>query len=231
MKRILVVDDERQITRMLRMALQSQGYAVDTAANGMEGLGLFEKQRPDLVITDLAMPVMDGLELTRAIREQAATPILVLSVRDADAMKVQALDEGADDYLTKPFSMPELQARVRVHLRRAPVEPTPASAVLEVGDFVIDPVAHTVSVRGEELYLTPKEFALLALLVKNAGRVMTHKMLLRSVWGQAGESQPEYLRVLVGQLRKKLDKGFGVRYIRSEPWIGYRLVAEGFQAE
>ncbi len=227
MKRILVVDDERQITRMLRMALQSNGYAVETATNGVEGLQKFEAQRPDLVITDLAMPGMDGLNLTRAIRQLATTPVIVLSVRDADAMKVQALDEGADDYLTKPFSMPELQARVRVHLRRAVVEPVLPCSPLEAGDFTIHALEHTAVLRGQELHLTPKEFELLALLVKNAGRVMTHKVLLRSVWGPSGESQPEYLRVLVGQLRKKLDQGSGLRYIQSEPWIGYRLIADG----
>ena len=231
MKRILVVDDERQITRMLRMALQSNGYAVETAANGVEGLQKFEAQRPDLVITDLAMPGMDGLGLTRAIRRVAATPVIVLSVRDAEAVKVQALDEGANDYLTKPFSMPELQARVRAHLRHAVAEPVESAALLEAGDFAVHTSEHTATLRGQELHLTPKEFELLALLVRNAGRVMTHKTLLRSVWGHAGESQPEYLRVLVGQLRKKLDQGVGVRYIQSEPWIGYRLIAEGLPAD
>ena len=226
MKRVLVVDDERQITRMLRMALLGAGYAVDIAGDGAEALQRFEAQRPDLVITDLVMPEMDGLELTRAIRQIAQTPIIVLSVRDADAMKVAALDEGADDYLTKPFSMPELQARVRVHLRRSPAV-AEASAVT-LGDLAMDAVAHRVLLRGQELHLTPKEFELLLLLLRNAGRAMTHKVLLRSVWGAAGESQPEYLRVLIGQLRKKLDQGDGVRYIQSEPWIGYRLVPEGF---
>ena len=226
MTRILVVDDERQITRMLRMALQSSGYTVDTAADGTEGLRLFEALRPDLVITDLAMPAMGGLELTRAIRRLATTPIIVLSVRDGDATKVAALDDGADDYLTKPFSMPELQARVRVHLRRS----TPAlnETVVSVGDITMDSVSHTAKLQGSEIHLTPKEFDLLLLLLRNAGRVMTHKVLLRSVWGQAGESQPEYLRVLIGQLRKKLDNSNKVRYIQSEPWIGYRLLAEGF---
>lgn len=229
MTRILVVDDERQITRMLRMALQSSGYAVDTAANGVEGLQKFETQPPDLVITDLAMPGMDGLELTRAIRRLAATPIIVLSVRDSDAMKINALDEGADDYLTKPFSIPELQARVRAHLRRVPA--AVEAATLTVGDLTVDPVAHSAMLRGNDIHLTPKEFDLLLLLLQNTGRVMTHKALLRSIWGPAGESQPEYLRVLVGQLRKKLDSGSGTRYIQSEPWIGYRLVAEGVPGE
>ena len=226
MKRVLVADDERQITRMLRTALQSTGYAVDTAADGAEALRLFQAQPPDLVITDLAMPEMDGLELTRAIRKVAQTPIIVLSVRDADAMKVAALDGGADDYLTKPFSMAELQARVRAHLRRNPS--ATEATTLNAGDLAMDSVAHRVTLRGQELHLTPKEFDLLLLLLRNAGRAMTHKILLRAVWGPAGESQPEYLRVLVGQLRKKLDVGDGMRYIQSEPWIGYRLVPEGF---
>lgn len=228
MRRILVVDDERQITRMLRTSLQSNGYVVEVAENGMEGFQKFETDPPDLLITDLAMPEMDGLELTQAVRAISETPIIVLSVKDTERMKVLALDAGADDYLTKPFSMSELLARVRAHLRRSAVETAPAEKVSE-GGFALDPAAHTASLRGQELHLTPKEFDLLLLLLKNAGRVMTHKILLRSIWGPAGESQPEYLRVLIGQLRKKLDQGDGVRYIQSEPWIGYRLVAEGIR--
>ncbi len=221
MKRILVVDDERQITRMLRTSLQSSGYAVSVASNGMEGFECFETEEPDLIITDLAMPEMNGLELTEAVRRVAKTPIIVLSVRDTEAMKVTALDEGADDYLTKPFSMPELLARVRVQLRRAETV-EPAEARMELGDFVIDVDAHTATLRGQQLHLTPKEFDLLAVLLRNPERVMTHKVLLRAVWGPAGEEQPEYLRVLVGQLRKKLH-GNGQNYIQSEPWVGYRL--------
>ncbi len=222
MHRILVVDDERQITRMLRASLGSSGYAVVTAANGLEGFNRFEAERPDLIITDLAMPEMNGLELTGAVRRVALTPIIVLSVRDTEAMKVQALDEGADDYLTKPFSMPELLARVRAQLRRMPADEL-AGERLTVGDFDLDPAAHTVSLRGTELHLTPKEFELLTVLLRNADRVMTHKSLLKAVWGPAGADQPEYLRVLIGQLRKKLERGEGLRYIQSEPWIGYRL--------
>ncbi len=225
MKRILVVDDERQITRMLRASLQSSGYTVSIANDGLEAFRVFEKERPDLIITDLAMPQMTGLELTQAIRRLAPTPIIVLSVRDSDLMKVQALDEGADDYLTKPFSMAELLARVRTQLRRtAPAEP-PAARV-EAGHFVVDSDAHTVTLRGQEVHLTPKEFELLDLLLRNSDRVMTHKVLLRTIWGPLGEDQPEYLRVLVGQLRKKIERE-GQRYIRSEPWVGYRLFAEG----
>lgn len=222
MTRILVVDDERQITRMLRMGLQSSDYTVHTAANGTEALRLFEVERPDLVITDLAMPSMNGLELTRAIRRIATTPIIVLSVRDADAMKVQALDEGADDYLTKPFSITELQARVRSLLRRAGSD-VQESEMLGAGDLFMNTAAHTVTLRGADLHLTPKEFDLLRILLRNAGRVMAHKTLLHAIWGTAGENQPEYLRVLVGQLRKKLDHGSEMRYIQSEPWVGYRF--------
>lgn len=230
MKRILVVDDERQITRMLRASLQSSGYAVEIADDGLAAFHKFEAQPPDLIVTDLVMPEMNGLELTQAVRRVADTPIIVLSVRDSDLMKVTALDEGADDYLTKPFSMPELLARVRAQLRRRSSE-EPGTDELQEGDFVLDPAAHSVTLRAQELHLTPKEFELLSLLLRNAGRVMTHKVLLRSIWGPAGESQPEYLRVLVGQLRKKLDQGTGIRYIESEPWIGYRLIAEGSPGE
>ncbi len=148
MKRILVVDDELQITRMLRASLQSSGYKVLVAGNGVEAYARFEADRPDLIITDLAMPEMTGLDLTRAVRRLALTPIIVLSVRDTEAMKVMALDEGADDYLTKPFSMPELLARVRAHLRRTG-EADPVEEQLEVGDFAVDTDAHTVSVRGQ----------------------------------------------------------------------------------
>ena len=228
MKRILVVDDDRQITRMLRASLQSV-YAVTVANDGLEAFSRFEAERPDVIITDLAMPEMNGLELTQAVRRVAATPIIVLSVRDTDAMKVKALDEGADDYLTKPFSMPELLARLRAQLRRN-AEPALSEAPLEVGDFMLDVAAHTASVRGRALHLTPKEFDLLAILLRNSDRVMTHKLLLRSIWGPAGEEQPEYLRVLVGQLRKKLNDE-GQRYIQSEPWVGYRLLPQGQAAE
>lgn len=226
MKRILVVDDERQITTILRTSLQNSGYLVDTAKNGLEAFQKFEADPPDLIITDLSMPEMNGLELTQAVRRLAATPIIVLSVRDTDSMKVTALDEGADDYLTKPFSMNELLARVRAQLRRNGTE-TLTENELRGGDFEIDLAGHRATLCGTELHLTPKEFELLALLLKNAGRVMTHKVLLRHIWGPAGDSQPEYIRVLIGQLRKKLDRGTGTRYIQSEPWIGYRLIPEG----
>jgi len=226
LKRILVVDDERQIVRMLRASLQSSGYEVLTASNGLEALEQFESGRPDLIITDLAMPEMNGLELTQAIRRAGQTPIIVLSVRDTDAMKVRALDEGADDYLTKPFSMPELLARVRSALRRAPGA-EPLETIVETGDFIIDTDAHTVSVRGNAVHLTPKEFDLLLLFARSPSRVLTHKVLLRAIWGSAGDDQPEYLRVLIAGLRKKIERPDGLKYIQSEPWVGYRFHPSG----
>ncbi len=226
MKRILVVDDERQITRMLRASLQSSGYEVLVAGDGAEAYARFEADRPDLIITDLAMPEMTGLDLTRAVRRLAQTPIIVLSVRDTDAMKVTALDEGADDYLTKPFSMPELLARVRAQLRRTS-EPDTTEPQIEIGDFIIDAGAHTASVRGEAIHLTPKEFDLLLLFARAPRRVLTHKVLLRAIWGPAGEEQPEYLRVLIAGLRKKIEGGGSQKYIQSEPWVGYRFHPSG----
>ncbi len=224
--RILVVDDERQITRVLRGSLESHGYEVTVAQDGLEALRLYEKTSPDLVITDLSMPNMDGVELTVAIRELGATPIIVLSVREQDQTKVQALDAGADDYMTKPFSTPELLARVRVQLRRHRVAvDEAASGTLTEGDYVIDQIAHRVVIRGSEVHLTPKEFDLLVLFIQNAGRVLTHKTLLRAIWGPAGVNQPEYLRVLIAQLRKKIDAPEGASSIESEPWIGYRFRA------
>lgn len=222
MKKILVVDDERQITRMLRAALQGSGYCVLIASNGLDGLEQFESGRPDLIITDLAMPEMNGLEFTKAVRRVSRTPIIVLSVRDADAIKVSALDEGADDYLTKPFSTPELLARVRAHLRRVP-DIELADPHVEIGDFIIDAARHTVSVRGGAVRLTPKEFDLLLLFARSPNRVLTHKILLRGIWGPSAEGQPEYLRVLVAGLRKKIEPESGPKYIVSEPWVGYRF--------
>ena len=227
MKRILVVDDERQILRMLRTALQSSGYEVATAAHGMEALERMKEQPPDLVITDLAMPEMNGVELTQAIRRQGDTPVIVLSVRDGEVMKVRALDEGADDYVTKPFNMQELLARVRAQIRRLPAA-LPAT-YLEEGDFVVDTELHAVTLRGQKLRLTPKEFDLLLFLMRNPRRVLTHKVLLRAVWGVAGEDQPEYLRVLIAQLRRKLEVETTAKYVLSEPWVGYRFEPTGME--
>ena len=227
MKRILVVDDEVQITRVLATALRAAGYQVTTAANGLQGWSAIEERMPDMVITDLAMPGMNGLELTEAVRRVAKTPILVLSVRSSETMKVKALDAGADDYLTKPFGMSELLARVRALFRRIEAADTDDEHLV-VGAFVLDAPTHTITLRGEPLSLTPKEYDLLALLLHNADRVMRHRQLLRTLWGPEFEDQPQHLRVLVGQLRKKLDRSDGRSYIASEPWVGYRLHAYGF---
>ena len=222
MSRILVVDDERQITRMLRASLQAAGHEVTIANNGIEALNEFTRHTPELVITDLAMPEMNGLELTHAIRKLTSTPIIVLSVRDTDSMKISALDGGADDYLTKPFSMPELLARVRAQLRRVP-DLEPQSMRIEEGDFLIDVNAHSATIRGALVHLTPKEFDLLVLFARNPGRVLTHKTILRAIWGLGAQDQPEYLRVLIAGLRKKVECTEAPRYIQSEPWVGYRF--------
>jgi two-component system KDP operon response regulator KdpE len=223
--RILVIDDEPQITRVLRAALSAQGFDVRTANDPEEGLLLFKDWAPDLVVTDLMMPDISGVEVTRAIRARSATPILVLSVRDQERSKVEALDAGADDYVTKPFSIQELLARVRAHLRRAPERTTSA---IEAGDFVVDAAAYAVTVQGKPIHLTPKEFDLLLHLARHAGKVMTHRALLTAVWGAQSAHQPEYLRVFIGQLRKKLEAVTGKQYIQTEPWVGYRFVPEGW---
>ncbi len=223
--KILIVDDERQIVRALRASLQSHGFEVSTAPDALEALEMFDQVRPDLLITDLSMPDMDGVELTKALRRFTDIPIIVLSVRNQDAQKVLALDSGADDYMTKPFSVTELLARVRAQLRRRG-EPAAQPSNIQAGDFLIDIEAHRIVVRDEELHLSPKEFDLLLLLARNAGRVLTHKVLLRGVWGPGGEDQPDYLRVLVAQLRKKIDVPGSESYIENEPWVGYRFRPE-----
>lgn len=226
--RILVIDDEPPITRVLRTSLSAQNFDVRTANDPEEGLRVFREWAPDLVITDLMMPGMSGVDVCRAIRSASSTPILVLSVRDHERSKVEALDAGADDYVTKPFGIQELLARVRAHLRRAPER---TAAAIEVGDFVVDQNAHSVTVQGKPVHLTPKEFDLLVHLARNAGKVITHRVLLSAVWGAQSAYQPEYLRVFVGQLRKKLESETGRQYIQTEPWVGYRFVPEGWTGE
>ncbi|MGA7859385.1 MAG: response regulator transcription factor [Terracidiphilus sp.] len=223
--RILVIDDEPQITRVLRAALSAQGFDVRTANDPEEGVRLFREWPPDLLITDLMMPGMTGVEVCRAVRATSSTPVLVLSVRDQERSKVEALDAGADDYVTKPFGIQELLARVRAHIRRAPERTT---AAIETGDFVVDETAHTITVLGRPVRMTPKEFELLVHLARHAGKVMTHRALLTAVWGAQSVHQPEYLRVFVGQLRKKLESETGKRYIQTEPWVGYRFIPEGW---
>lgn len=220
--KILIVDDERQIVRTLQTALATHGYEIRGAANGLDALELFREWKPDLVITDLSMPEMGGVELCREIRAAAETPIIVLSVRNQEAMKIAALDAGADDYVTKPFSVQELKARVRAQLRRTATHQTPASQSVRVGDFEIDVPQHRVTMRGEDVHLTPKQFDLLLYMAHHEGNVLTHRALLKAVWGANATEQPEYLRVAIGQLRKKLGEN-GNAYILNEPWVGYRF--------
>ncbi len=224
--RILVVDDETQITRVLRTTLSAQRYDVRVANDGETALEIMKDWAPDLVITDVAMPNMDGLTLCRELRTRSQVPIIVLSVKDDERTKVKALDIGADDYVTKPFSNNELLARVRANLRRAPL--TEPADTITAGDFAIDLSGHTVQVRGREVHLTPKEFDLLVYLAQRAGKVVQHRELLSAVWGSDHAEQSEYLRVFVGQLRKKLEpEEDGRRYIATERWIGYRFFPEG----
>ena len=222
-QRILVVDDEPQLTRVLRRSLTTKGYDVRIAGDGEFALQTFHDWPAEVVITDLAMPNMSGLELCRRLRAISEVPIIVLSVRGEETTKVEALDAGADDYITKPFGMDELLARIRATLRRKPASDS-KSQILEVGDFHIDLEGHSAVQSGKELRLTPKEFDLLVHLIRNAGKVLTHRTLLGAVWGGDYTEQTEYLRVFIGQLRKKIEPDPSTpRYILTEPWIGYRF--------
>jgi two-component system KDP operon response regulator KdpE len=224
--RVLVVDDEPQITRVLRTVLSSQGYHVETAAEGESALASFTASRPELVITDLVMPHMDGLELCRRIRAVSSVPIIVLSVKGEERTKVDALDSGADDYVTKPFGIDELLARVRAALRRRGGEQEGGS--LDAGEFRIDLEGRRVQVRGQEVRLTPKEFDLFVYMARHPNRVIAHRTLLEAVWGEASQEQPEYLRVFMGQLRKKLEpEPSNPRFLVTEPWVGYRFNPNG----
>ncbi|HTW31179.1 MAG TPA: response regulator transcription factor [Candidatus Sulfotelmatobacter sp.] len=220
---ILVVDDEPQITRVLRTSLSAQGYDIRVANSGEMALEIMKDWSPNLIITDLSMPCVDGVRLCRAVRAVSQVPIVVLSVRDKEQQKVEALDAGADDYVTKPFGMNELLARVRANLRRVPAE-SEADPVIEIGDFRVDTAAHKVSVRQQDVRLTPKEFELLLYLARRPGKVIHHRTLLGAIWGGQSTEQVEYLRVFVGQLRKKLEPdASSPRYIVTEPWVGYRF--------
>ncbi len=224
--RILIVDDEPQITRVLRTGLKGHGYDVRSASDGTSALETFGDWHPDLVVTDLAMPNLDGIDLCRSIRSLSQIPIIVLSVRGEERTKVEALDAGADDYITKPFGIDELVARVRAALRRAsmPSNQETTEAVLLTGHFQIDRGARKVTVRDSEVHLTPKEYDLLVHFILHAGRVLTHRTLLGAVWGGNYTEQTEYLRVFVGNLRKKIEPDPSKpRYILTEPWIGYRF--------
>ena len=224
--RILVVDDEPQLTRVLRTGLTSRGFDVRAAADGLAGFEAFIDWPPDLIITDLAMPNMDGLELCRRVRAISQVPIIILSAKGEEKIKVEALDIGADDFVTKPFGIDELLARVRASLRRANAGPKndDAQTILESGDFHVDLDSRTVTVRGSEVHLTPKEFDLLTYFLKHPGKVLTHRTLLAALWGGNYVEQNEYLRVFVGNLRKKIETdASSPRYILTEPWIGYRF--------
>jgi two-component system KDP operon response regulator KdpE len=226
-KRILVVDDEPQITRVLRTALTGSGYEVRTADDGHTGLRSAREWLPDLVITDVSMPNLSGIEMCRQLRAESTVPIIVLSVKGEEKTKVEALDAGADDYVTKPIGMDELLARVRRNLARTqPTESGPRQNIA-IGDFKIDADAFRVAVRNTEVRLTPKEFELLLYLARHAGRVITHRALLLAIWGPNSLEQPEHLRVLVGQLRKKIDAADPPHYIITEPWVGYRFEPAG----
>jgi two-component system KDP operon response regulator KdpE len=223
-RRILVVDDEQQILLVLRSGLTKHGYDVRVAAEGESALELFNLWPPNLVVTDLSMPNMGGLELCRRLRAVSPVPIIVLSVKGEEAVKIEALDAGADDYLTKPFGMGELLARARAILRRAPAEVSESLTILEEGDFRIDLEARNVTVRGREVHLSPKEFDLLIHFVRHPGKVLTHRALLSAIWGGNYVEQTEYLRVFIRHLRKKIEQDPAKpSHILTEPWIGYRF--------
>ena len=222
--RVLVVDDELQIRRFLRIALEANGYRVYETDRGGAAVQEAARLRPDVVILDIGLPDIDGLEVLRRLREWTATPVIMLSVRDADRDKVAALDAGADDYLTKPFSVDELLARLRVAQRHA--RPGPAAVVFSQGDVVVDLSRRHVTKGDREVKLTPTEYALLRLLIQHAGRVLTHRQILKEVWGPEYMDETHYLRVYFGQLRQKLeDDPARPRLILTEPGVGYRLAA------
>jgi len=224
--RILLVDDEVSIQRAISPLLASRGYDVRVAGTAAQALAETAAWAPDLVILDLGLPDMEGGEVCRRIRLASATPIIVLSARDAERDKVEALDRGADDYVTKPFGPEELLARIRTALRRAftSIDDEPETGRVEAGDLVVDFDRRRVVRSGEEIRLTPKEFDLLALLVRNSGRVLTHRTMLKAIWGPHAVDQPEHLWVLVRQLRKRIEPDpTHPRYIQSEPWVGYRF--------
>src|ERR1043166_3463652 len=224
--RILLVVDEPQLTRVLLRSLTSKGYDVRIAGDGTFALQTFHDWPPSLVITDLAMPNMGGIELCRRLRETSDVPIIVLSVRGEEKTKVEALDAGADDYVTKPFGMDELLARIRATLRRQP-ETDANTRIISAGDFQIDLNAHIATQKSDELHLTPKEFDLMVHFLRNSGRVLTHRSLLGAVWGGHYPEQHEYRRVFMRQLRKKIEiDPSKPRHILTEPWVGYRFNPE-----
>lgn len=220
--RIVVVDDEPNILSTVAPLLRSRGYEVSTAVNGRLALEVIEREQPNLLVLDLGLPDIDGVEVCRRVRETRSIPILVLSARGAEGDKVRALDAGADDYVTKPFGAEELLARIRAALRRSDSEP-PTEPIVR-GNLVIDRERFRVMRDGDEVRLTPKEFELLTFLAQHPGRVLTHRTILKAIWGPNAVDQPEHLRVLVGSLRKKIEPDpSSPKYILTEPWVGYRF--------
>lgn len=215
----LIIDDEIQIRRLLKLALEARGYTVRQAENGTLGLNEAVFHKPDVILLDLGLPDLDGVEVLKRLREWTQVPVLILSVRDQEAIKVAAFDAGADDYVTKPFSTAELLARLTAIQRRHGADET---ANLTLGALILDPAHHEASLNGQPLKLTPTEYALLSQLVKHAGKLVTLKHLLRAVWGPQAEEQTHYLRVYANHLRKKLENSS--LEIKNEPGIGYRLV-------
>lgn len=223
---VLVIEDETPIRRFLRASLTEEGYRVEEATSGEEGIKKAAARPPDFVILDLGLPGLDGQDVLRRLREWLTAPIIVLSARDQERQKVEALDAGADDYLTKPFGMGELLARMRTALRHARPQSAEGTA-LQVGDLRIDLAARTVTLKGEAVHLTPLEYKLLVLLMKNAGKVLTHRQLLRDVWGPSDVHENHYLRVFVATLRRKVEPDpTQPRYILTEQGVGYRFAAE-----
>jgi two-component system KDP operon response regulator KdpE len=222
-RRILVVDDENPIRRFLKVVLAAQGYSVFEAASGQEALESVVGTRPDLIILDLGLPDIDGVEVTRRLREWSQTPIIILSVREAEADKIAALDAGADDYLVKPFGAGELMARIRAAMRRQADDTE--EPVIQVGPLRIDLSRRLVTMKDREISLTPTEYDLLRVLMRNAGKVITHRQLLRLVWGPAYEDEMHLLRVNISNIRRKLEPDPSrLSPIRTEPGVGYRLI-------
>ena len=221
--RILIVDDEPNIIATVSPLLRARGYDVLSAVSGRSGLDALDREKPDLVVLDLGLPDVDGIDVCRQVRQVSNVPIVVLSARGGEGDKVAALDAGADDYVTKPFGPEELLARIRAALRRSD-NSTIVSGPIVRGGLVIDRDRFRVLRDGEEVRLTPKEFELLTYLAQHPGRVLTHRALLKAIWGPHATDQPEHLRVLVGSLRKKIEPDpSSPRYILTEPWVGYRF--------
>ncbi len=226
-KRILLAEDEVALRDFVNRNLRARGFEVLEASNGLEAMAVWEREDPDLLILDIMMPRMDGLEVCRRVREYSSVPIIVLTALDAESDKVTALDLGADDYLSKPFGVEELLARIRAVLRRTLGEPQRVSGVKQFGDLEVDLAGHIVRLRGAEVRLSPTEFALLKQLITHVGKVVTHRMLLQSIWGPEYGGEAEYLRVYMNRLRHKLELDpANPRYLLTEPGVGYRFVGQ-----